>query len=76
MMYLILFCEWIPIFAVLGIASISAQNFGECDFYKELMPEVVYTFTSPNYKNPYRPGMLCRYTGKQATIIHNIKQKL
>ncbi|XP_055317480.1 venom serine protease-like [Sitodiplosis mosellana] len=41
-----------------------AQNFANCDFYKELTPNVVYSFTSPNYNNPYAPGTFCRYTAQ------------
>lgn len=60
-----------------------AQNFGNCDFYKELTPGVVYSFNSPNYNDPYPPGALCRYTGIYIYILsdkiqcefHRIKSK-
>lgn len=45
-----------------------AQNFGDCDFYKEIKPGVVYSFTSPNYKDRYDPGTLCRYTGSLTCV--------
>lgn len=48
-----------------------AQNFDNCDFFKELTPGVVYSFTSPNYNNPYSSGTFCRYTA-QAPVGNQI----
>lgn len=69
--YFILFdIRFESIFLVLYCVDWSfAQNFANCDFYKELTPNVVYSFTSPNYNKPYAPGTFCRYTG---TMIDSI----
>lgn len=51
------------VFIIHELELIEAQNFGNCDFSKELIPGTVYTFTSPNYNKPYPAGTFCRYTG-------------
>lgn len=52
-----------------------AQNFANCDFYKELTPNVVYSFTSPNYNKPYAPGTFCRYTGTTIDLTYFLIHK-
>lgn len=54
---------------------IEAQNFGNCDYYQELTPGITYTFTSPNYNEPYAPGTFCRYTGSQFEGKSSTKQE-
>lgn len=67
-----------PIFLlVLNVTSVLvvvAQNFGNCDFHKELKPGTVYTITSPNYNQPYAAGTFCRYTGSEFIIL--MKRKI
>lgn len=61
--YFFIFLISILITVLLVFRGSSAQDFGECDFYKDLTPGTVYSFNSPNYNRPYPPGTFCRYTG-------------